>query len=293
MRKLEIFITGLLLLTLMVSCVSFDELKASNVNLENVDHADIETLRELAISLGIDPEGLSLEELQNLKLDDIQDPWATPEYVDPNTAAEQEAFGADEEVAVQPSEKGMTGFATSPTFDMYATTPTVLNTVTPDQPGAEWTTPDQLLPQNVQTEENSETLEQSSDSVTISGVQTLSSISGESEWDMLSEYDKFIADLGEDVKEATTVSTTTFVPPEEEPATLDVIDENDSEIQWEEIPTTAELENAEEDQNAQDANVSTEQTKTEPNEEHFFGKIGKFFKRVGYWFKKLFGKQES
>lgn len=63
-----------------------------------------------------------------------------------------------------------------------------------------------------------------------------------SEWDMLSEYDKFLAELGDNVQEAESINTTTFIEVEENqdvPLTLEVDEEN---IEWEVVEPEEELE---------------------------------------------------
>lgn len=95
-----------------------------------------------------------------------------------------------------------------------------------------------------------------------------------SEWDMLSEYDKFLAELGENVQEAESINTTTFIEVEENkeiPLTLEIVDEGN--IEWETVEPEIEVE---------------EKTEAKGFLARVWEAIVKFFSSIWEWIKKVF-----
>lgn len=197
-------------------------------------------------------------------------------------AAVQPENGSDEnqteptEQTEQTEETEETSMFPRSTMDMNALAPVHMDAVEPTLPGATWSSAEDLvIPEPVSSpdEESSEdvqpetpvaptedlptiTWEEAAPQEQISTTTFIEGTSVAPEWDMLSEYDRFLAEMGEDVKVAESVDTTSFVvsepvpidtvPPapvfvdpsqiiEDAPQTIAAV--NDEDIQWETVET--------------------------------------------------------
>ena len=197
-------------------------------------------------------------------------------------AALQPETGSDEtqteptEQTEQTEETEETSMFPRSTMDMNALAPVHMDAVEPTLPGATWSSAaDLVIPEPVSSpeEESSEdvqpetpvapaedlptiTWEEAAPQEQISTTTFIEGTSVAPEWDMLSEYDRFLAEMGEDVKIAESVDTTSFVvsepvpidtvPPapvfvdpsqviEDAPQTIAAV--NDEDIQWETVET--------------------------------------------------------
>ena len=213
---------------------------------------------------------------------ELEVPPAEEESKSMEEAAVQPENGSDEnqteptEQTEQTEETEETSMFPRSTMDMNALAPVHMDAVEPTLPGATWSSAEDLvIPEPVSSpdEESSEDVQPETpvapteDLPTITWeeaapqeqVSTTTFIEGTSvapEWDMLSEYDRFLAEMGEDVKIAESVDTTSFVvsepvpidtvPPapvfvdpsqiiEEAPQTIAAVDDED--IQWETVET--------------------------------------------------------
>ena len=213
---------------------------------------------------------------------ELEVPPAEEESKSMEEAAVQPENGSDEnqpeptEQTKQTEETEETSMFPRSTMDMNALAPVHMDAVEPTLPGATWSSAaDLVIPEPVSSpdEEASEDVQPETpvapaeDLPTITWeeaapqeqVSTTTFIEGTSvapEWDMLSEYDRFLAEMGEDVKIAESVDTTSFVvsepvpidtvPPapvfvdpsqiiEDTPQTIAAV--NDEDIQWETVET--------------------------------------------------------
>ena len=213
---------------------------------------------------------------------ELEVPPAEEESKSMEEAALQPENGSDEnqteptEQTEQTEETEETSMFPRSTMDMNALAPVHMDAVEPTLPGATWSNAEDLvIPEPVSSpdEESSEDVQPETpvapaeDLPTITWeeaapqeqVSTTTFIEGTSvapEWDMLSEYDRFLAEMGEDVKIAESVDTTSFVvsepvpidtvPPapvfvdpsqiiEDAPQTIAAV--NDEDIQWETVET--------------------------------------------------------
>ena len=213
---------------------------------------------------------------------ELEVPPAEEESKSMEEAAVQPENGSDEnqteptEQTEQTEETEETPMFPRSTMDMNALAPVHVDAVEPTLPGATWssaadlvipepaTSPDEEASEDVQPEtpvapaEDLPTITWE-EAVPQEQISTTTFIEGTSvapEWDMLSEYDRFLAEMGEDVKIAESVDTTSFVvsepvpidtvPPapvfvdpsqiiEEAPQTIAAVDDED--IQWETVET--------------------------------------------------------
>ena len=213
---------------------------------------------------------------------ELEVPPAEEESKSMEEAAVQPENGSDEnqteptEQTEQTEETEETPMFPRSTMDMNALAPVHMDAVEPTLPGATWssaadlvipepaTSPDEEASEDVQPEtpvapaEDLPTITWE-EAVPQEQISTTTFIEGTSvapEWDMLSEYDRFLAEMGEDVKIAESVDTTSFVvsepvpidtvPPapvfvdpsqiiEEAPQTIAAVDDED--IQWETVET--------------------------------------------------------
>ena len=209
-------------------------------------------------------------------------PPAEEESKSMEEAAVQPENGSDEnqteptEQTEQTEETEETPMFPRSTMDMNALAPVHMDAVEPTLPGATWSSAEDLvIPEPVSSpdEESSEDVQPETpvaptedlptitweEAVPQEQISTTTFIEGTSvapEWDMLSEYDRFLAEMGEDVKIAESVDTTSFVvsepvpidtvPPapvfvdpsqiiEDAPQTIAAV--NDEDIQWETVET--------------------------------------------------------
>ena len=213
---------------------------------------------------------------------ELEVPPAEEESKSMEEAAVQPENGSDEnqteptEQTKQTEETEETSMFPRSTMDMNALAPVHMDAVEPTLPGATWssaadlvipepaTSPDEEASEDVQPEtpvapaEDLPTITWE-EAVPQEQISTTTFIEGTSvapEWDMLSEYDRFLAEMGEDVKIAESVDTTSFVvsepvpidtvPPapvfvdpsqiiEDAPQTIAAV--NDEDIQWETVET--------------------------------------------------------
>ena len=216
---------------------------------------------------------------------ELEVPPAEEESKSMEEAAVQPETGSDEtqtesteqtEQTEETEETEETSMFPRSTMDMNALAPVHMDAVEPTLPGATWSSAaDLVIPEPVSSpeEESSEDVQPETpvapaeDLPTITWdevapqeqISTTTFIEGTSvapEWDMLSEYDRFLAEMGEDVKIAESVDTTSFVvsepvpidtvPPapvfvdpsqiiEDVPQTIAAV--NDEDIQWETVET--------------------------------------------------------
>ena len=213
---------------------------------------------------------------------ELEVPPAEEESKSMEEAAVQPENGSDEnqtepmEQTEQTEETEETPMFPRSTMDMNALAPVHMDAVEPTLPGATWSSAEDLvIPEPVSSpdEESSEdvqpetpvapaedlptiTWEEAAPQEQISTTTFIEGTSVAPEWDMLSEYDRFLAEMGEDVKIAESVDTTSFVvsepvpidtvPPapvfvdpsqiiEEAPQTIAAVDDED--IQWETVET--------------------------------------------------------
>ena len=213
---------------------------------------------------------------------ELEVPPAEEESKSMEEAAVQPENGSDEnqteptEQTEQTEETEETPMFPRSTMDMNALAPVHMDAVEPTLPGATWSSAEDLvIPEPVSSpdEESSEDVQPETpvapaedlptitweEAVPQEQISTTTFIEGTSvapEWDMLSEYDRFLAEMGEDVKIAESVDTTSFVvsepvpidtvPPapvfvdpsqiiEEAPQTIAAVDDED--IQWETVET--------------------------------------------------------
>lgn len=213
---------------------------------------------------------------------ELEVPPAEEESKSMEEAAVQPENGSDEnqteptEQTEQTEETEETSMFPRSTMDMNALAPVHMDAVEPTLPGATWSSAaDLVIPEPVSSpdEEASEDVQPETpvapaedlptitweEAVPQEQISTTTFIEGTSvapEWDMLSEYDRFLAEMGEDVKIAESVDTTSFVvsepvpidtvPPapvfvdpsqiiEDVPQTIAAV--NDEDIQWETVET--------------------------------------------------------
>ena len=213
---------------------------------------------------------------------ELEVPPAEEESKSMEEAAVQPENGSDEnqteptEQTEQTEETEETPMFPRSTMDMNALAPVHMDAVEPTLPGATWSSAEDLvIPEPVSSpdEESSEDVQPETpvaptedlptitweEAVPQEQISTTTFIEGTSvapEWDMLSEYDRFLAEMGEDVKIAESVDTTSFVvsepvpidtvPPapvfvdpsqiiEDAPQTIAAV--NDEDIQWETVET--------------------------------------------------------
>ena len=213
---------------------------------------------------------------------ELEVPPAEEESKSMEEAAVQPENGSDEnqteptEQTEQTEETEETSMFPRSTMDMNALAPVHMDAVEPTLPGATWSSAEDLvIPEPVSSpdEESSEdvqpetpvapaedlptiTWEEAAPQEQISTTTFIEGTSVAPEWDMLSEYDRFLAEMGEDVKIAESVDTTSFVvsepvpidtvPPapvfvdpsqiiEDAPQTIAAV--NDEDIQWETVET--------------------------------------------------------
>ena len=213
---------------------------------------------------------------------ELEVPPAEEESKSMEEAAVQPENGSDEnqteptEQTEQTEETEETSMFPRSTMDMNALAPVHMDAVEPTLPGATWSSAEDLvIPEPVSSpdEESSEdvqpetpvaptedpptiTWEEAAPQEQISTTTFIEGTSVAPEWDMLSEYDRFLAEMGEDVKIAESVDTTSFVvsepvpidtvPPapvfvdpsqiiENAPQTIAAV--NDEDIQWETVET--------------------------------------------------------
>ena len=213
---------------------------------------------------------------------ELEVPPAEEESKSMEEAAVQPENGSDEnqteptEQTEQTEETEETPMFPRSTMDMNALAPVHVDAVEPTLPGATWSSAaDLVIPEPVSSpdEEASEdvqpetpvapaedlptiTWEEAAPQEQISTTTFIEGTSVAPEWDMLSEYDRFLAEMGEDVKIAESVDTTSFVvsepvpidtvPPapvfvdpsqiiEDAPQTIAAV--NDEDIQWETVET--------------------------------------------------------
>ena len=218
--------------------------------------------------------------------------------VQPETVSDENQTEAMEqtEQTEQTEETEETSMFPRSTMDMNALAPVHMDAVEPTLPGATWSSAaDLVIPEPVSSpdEEASEDVQPETpvvpaeDLPTITWeeaapqeqVSTTTFIEGTSvapEWDMLSEYDRFLAEMGEDVKIAESVDTTSFVvsepvpidtvPPapvfvdpsqviEDAPQTIAAV--NDEDIQWETVETVETVETEQPDTTIAPETLST------------------------------------
>lgn len=288
MRYLRFLIITLVLSSMLISCASFNYANTVDNTAEN--GAKINTLEELAGEYGLPPIEDSAENASETQSDtvytdaevDIDDAEQWTELEVPPTEEEAKSM---EEAAVQPESEPVENqtaqsesanpFPQS-SMDMSALTPMHMDAVEPTLPGAPWSSasdlvipeptssPDAGATTDVQTETP---VSSTADLPTIiwddpepqEQLPTTTFIEGTSvspEWDMLSEYDRFLAEMGEDVKIADSVNTKSFVVSDpvpiesvpqtpvfddyeqymnEPPQTIATMD--DGNIQWETVET--------------------------------------------------------
>ena len=218
--------------------------------------------------------------------------------VQPETVSDENQTEAMEqtEQTEQTEETEETSMFPRSTMDMNALAPVHMDAVEPTLPGATWSSAaDLVIPEPVSSpdEEASEdvqpetpvvpaedlptiTWEEAAPQEQISTTTFIEGTSVAPEWDMLSEYDRFLAEMGEDVKIAESVDTTSFVvsepvpidtvPPapvfvdpsqviEDAPQTIAAV--NDEDIQWETVETVETVETEQPDTTIAPETLST------------------------------------
>ena len=218
--------------------------------------------------------------------------------VQPETVSDENQTEAMEqtEQTEQTEETEETSMFPRSTMDMNALAPVHMDAVEPTLPGATWSSaadlvipepassPDEEASEDVQPEtpvvpaEDLPTItwEEAAPQEQISTTTFIEGTSVAPEWDMLSEYDRFLAEMGEDVKIAESVDTTSFVvsepvpidtvPPapvfvdpsqviEDAPQTIAAV--NDEDIQWETVETVETVETEQPDTTIAPETLST------------------------------------